>query len=38
LATSLCRPIKKVACFDQIENKLDTAILAGVLEAVPLAR
>ena len=31
-------PSKKVACFYQIENKLDTAILADVSEAVPLAR
>jgi hypothetical protein len=29
---------KKVARFYQIENKLDTAILADVSEAVPLAR
>jgi hypothetical protein len=31
-------PPKKVARFYQIENKLDTAILADVSEAVPLAR
>ena len=31
-------PPKKVVRFYQIENKLDTAILADVSEAVPLAR
>ena len=31
-------PAQKVARFYQIENKLDTAILADVSEAVPLAR
>lgn len=31
-------PVKKVARFYQIENKLDTAILAELTEAIPLAR
>ena len=31
-------PPKKVARFYQIENKLDTAILAELAQAVPLAR
>jgi hypothetical protein len=31
-------PPKKVARFYQIENKLDTAILADISEAIPLAR
>jgi hypothetical protein len=31
-------PIKKVARFYQIENKLDTALLAELTEAIPLAR
>ena len=31
-------PIKKVARFYQIENKLDTALLAEMTEAIPLAR
>jgi hypothetical protein len=31
-------PGKKVARFYQIENKLDTAILADISEAIPLAR
>jgi hypothetical protein len=31
-------PVKKVARFYQIENKLDTALLAEMAEAIPLAR
>ena len=31
-------PVKKVARFYQIENKLDTVILAELAEAIPLAR
>ena len=31
-------PVKKVARFYQIENKLDTALLAELAEAIPLAR
>lgn len=31
-------PVKKVARFYQIENKLDTALLAELTEAIPLAR
>jgi hypothetical protein len=31
-------PVKKVACFYQIENKLDALILADMAEAIPLAR
>jgi hypothetical protein len=31
-------PPKKVARFYQIENKLDTALLADISEAIPLAR
>jgi hypothetical protein len=31
-------PVKKVARFYQIENKLDTALLADMTQAIPLAR
>ena len=31
-------PVKKVARFYQIENKLDTALLADLTQAIPLAR
>jgi hypothetical protein len=31
-------PVKKVARFYQIENKLDTALLAELTQAIPLAR
>jgi hypothetical protein len=31
-------PVKKVVRFYQIENKLDTALLAELTEAIPLAR